>query len=169
MDIVDLVPRSAKSSVETSSLRTPLHDEETSQSGTTATAKPPSIELDDIFLSVKTTKGNHDSRLDVILKTWFQKAKEQVSWQQSDTNWIPGSIWGLSFGIVLCTDVRKNMSSGEVICTKWNDFILKKNKKETRKEKKKTKDIQQQNLGHWMLLFSGRYKSRHVILTFRFQ
>lgn len=45
---------------------------------TTATVKPPSIELDDIFLSVKTTKGNHDSRLNIIHETWFQQAKEQV-------------------------------------------------------------------------------------------
>lgn len=45
---------------------------------TTATVKPPSIELDDIFVSVKTTKGNHDSRLNIIHKTWFQQAKEQV-------------------------------------------------------------------------------------------
>lgn len=49
---------------------------------TTATAKPPSIDLDDIFLSVKTTKGNHDSRLNIIHKTWFQQAKEQVNTMQ---------------------------------------------------------------------------------------
>lgn len=37
------------------------------------------ITLDDIFISVKTTKHYQSTRLPVILKTWFQLAKEQVS------------------------------------------------------------------------------------------
>lgn len=45
----------------------------------TATPKPPTIELNDIFISVKTTKSNHNNRLDLILNTWQQLAKEQVS------------------------------------------------------------------------------------------
>lgn len=45
---------------------------------TTATPKPPTIELNDIFISVKTTKTNHDNRLELILNTWHQLAKEQV-------------------------------------------------------------------------------------------
>lgn len=44
----------------------------------TATPKPPTIELNDIFISVKTTKSNHNNRLDLILNTWQQLAKEQV-------------------------------------------------------------------------------------------
>lgn len=36
------------------------------------------IDLDDIFISVKTTKKFHDSRLKMLVKTWFQLAKEQV-------------------------------------------------------------------------------------------
>lgn len=40
--------------------------------------KPPTTELDDVFISVKTTKGYHESRLALIIKTWFQLAKEQV-------------------------------------------------------------------------------------------
>lgn len=46
---------------------------------TTATPKPPTIELNDIFISVKTTKTNHDNRLELILNTWHQLAKEQVN------------------------------------------------------------------------------------------
>lgn len=38
----------------------------------------PSLELDDIFISVKTTKDYHDTRLSMIVKTWFQLAKDQV-------------------------------------------------------------------------------------------
>jgi len=34
--------------------------------------------LDDIFISVKTTKSFHESRLDVILRTWFVLAKQQT-------------------------------------------------------------------------------------------
>lgn len=45
----------------------------------TATPKPTTISLNDIFISVKTTKLYHDTRLDVIIKTWFQLATDQVS------------------------------------------------------------------------------------------
>lgn len=38
-----------------------------------------SARLDDVFLSVKTTAAYHKARLPVILKTWFQLAKKQVS------------------------------------------------------------------------------------------
>ncbi|GAB6029227.1 hypothetical protein CHUAL_004995 [Chamberlinius hualienensis] len=34
--------------------------------------------LDDIFISVKTTKKFHKNRVDVILKTWFNSAKDQT-------------------------------------------------------------------------------------------
>lgn len=50
-----------------------------SQRSVTGTPKPPTTELDDIFISVKTTKSYHDSRLALIVKTWFQLAKDQVS------------------------------------------------------------------------------------------
>lgn len=46
----------------------------------TVTPKPPIVELDDLFISVKTTKANHNNRLEIILKTWFQMAKEQVKY-----------------------------------------------------------------------------------------
>lgn len=36
------------------------------------------ITLDDIFISVKTTKHYQYTRLPIILKTWFQMAKQQV-------------------------------------------------------------------------------------------
>lgn len=45
----------------------------------TATPKPPTTSLGDIFISVKTTKKNHDNRLELILNTWHQMAKHQVS------------------------------------------------------------------------------------------
>lgn len=40
----------------------------------------PTLELDDIFISVKTTKDYHDTRLSMIIKTWYQLAKDQVSY-----------------------------------------------------------------------------------------
>jgi hypothetical protein len=42
-------------------------------------ALPPSpklTQLDDIFISVKTTLGFHQKRLDAILKTWFALARD---------------------------------------------------------------------------------------------
>jgi len=36
-------------------------------------------QLDDVFISVKTTASYHKARLAVILKTWFQLAANQVS------------------------------------------------------------------------------------------
>ncbi len=35
--------------------------------------------LEDVFISVKTSEKFHDTRLKVILKTWFGTAKQQVS------------------------------------------------------------------------------------------
>lgn len=34
--------------------------------------------LDDLFISIKTTKAFHHSRLNVILRTWFVLARDQV-------------------------------------------------------------------------------------------
>lgn len=42
------------------------------------TPTPRTTDLDDIFISVKTTKDYHDSRLNMIVKTWFQLSKDQV-------------------------------------------------------------------------------------------
>ncbi|XP_060529244.1 fringe glycosyltransferase [Cylas formicarius] len=53
-------------------------------SSATATAKPPTTTLDDVFISVKTTRNYHGSRLPIILKTWFQLAKKQT-WFFTDT------------------------------------------------------------------------------------
>ena len=50
---------------------------EYSDPSATATAKPHAT-LDDVFISVKTTKNFHATRLDVIIKTWFTLAREQV-------------------------------------------------------------------------------------------
>lgn len=44
----------------------------------TATAKP-TTSLDDIFISVKTTKKFHKERLEILLRTWFKLAPRQVS------------------------------------------------------------------------------------------
>lgn len=54
-----------------------LNDEELKRPAT-ATPKPPTTSLNDIFISVKTTKQNHDNRLELILNTWQQLAKQQV-------------------------------------------------------------------------------------------
>lgn len=48
------------------------------QLSVTGTPKPPTTELDDLLISVKTTKGYHETRLEMIVKTWYQLAKEQV-------------------------------------------------------------------------------------------
>lgn len=45
----------------------------------TATMAPFATNLDDVFISVKTTKHYHHSRLPAIIATWFQFAKDQVS------------------------------------------------------------------------------------------
>lgn len=37
------------------------------------------INIDDIFITVKTTRIFHKSRLDIILDTWYTLAKNQVS------------------------------------------------------------------------------------------
>ena len=39
---------------------------------------PASIKQSDIFISVKTTKQFHHKRLDLILKTWFQLARDET-------------------------------------------------------------------------------------------
>ena len=44
----------------------------------TVTPKPTTIQLNDVFLAVKTTQMNHAKRLNIIAKTWFQMAREQV-------------------------------------------------------------------------------------------
>lgn len=44
----------------------------------TATMAPFTTNLDDVFISVKTTKHYHHSRLPAIISTWFQFAKDQV-------------------------------------------------------------------------------------------
>lgn len=44
----------------------------------TATVAPYSTDLNDVFISVKTTRNYHYSRLPSIISTWFQYAKDQV-------------------------------------------------------------------------------------------
>uniref|UniRef100_A0A1B6EG05 Fringe-like glycosyltransferase domain-containing protein n=1 Tax=Clastoptera arizonana TaxID=38151 RepID=A0A1B6EG05_9HEMI len=51
----------------------------------TGTPKSSLIRLHDVFISVKTTGHYHKWRLPVILKTWFQLAKDQT-WFFTDTN-----------------------------------------------------------------------------------
>ncbi|XP_054270130.1 fringe glycosyltransferase [Macrosteles quadrilineatus] len=53
--------------------------------GSTATPKPPNTRPHDVFISVKTTGHYHHARLPVILKTWFQLAKDQI-WFFTDTD-----------------------------------------------------------------------------------
>lgn len=55
------------------------------QLSVTGTPKPPTTELDDLLISVKTTKGYHETRLEMIIKTWYQLAKEQT-WFFTDTD-----------------------------------------------------------------------------------
>lgn len=47
-------------------------------SETTTDSSEPRLTIEDIFLSVKTTKKFHRSRVDVILQTWFKLARDQV-------------------------------------------------------------------------------------------
>ncbi len=39
---------------------------------------PPRTEQEDLFISVKTSRKFHESRLGVVLKTWFQLARDQI-------------------------------------------------------------------------------------------
>ena len=48
------------------------------RSETTTDNSEPRLTIEDVFLSVKTTKKFHRSRLDVILQTWFKLARDQV-------------------------------------------------------------------------------------------
>ncbi|XP_055536258.1 fringe glycosyltransferase [Wyeomyia smithii] len=61
------------------------YDYQNGQLSVTGTPKPPTTELDDVLISVKTTKGYHDTRLEMIIKTWYQLAKEQT-WFFTDTD-----------------------------------------------------------------------------------
>ena len=45
----------------------------------------PQTEQEDLFISVKTSKQFHESRLALVLRTWFQLAKEQI-WFFSDAD-----------------------------------------------------------------------------------
>lgn len=58
--------------------------------------------LNDIFISVKTTKNFHKSRLDVILKTWFSAAREQVSWTNIFFKNINSPLVDRIFLFVIC-------------------------------------------------------------------
>ena len=44
---------------------------------------PPPTEQEDLFISLKTSKQFHESRLAVVIKTWFQLARDQI-WLFSD-------------------------------------------------------------------------------------
>lgn len=56
----------------------PDYAEAAVEAGSTATPKPPLGRLQDVYISVKTTGHYHRARLAVIIKTWFQLAKDQV-------------------------------------------------------------------------------------------
>ncbi|XP_003748205.1 fringe glycosyltransferase [Galendromus occidentalis] len=45
---------------------------------TTTDSSEPRLTIEDLFISVKTTKKFHRSRLDVILQTWFKLARDQT-------------------------------------------------------------------------------------------
>lgn len=49
------------------------------------TSKPAGTRLSDVFISVKTTRNYHKWRLPIILKTWFQLAKDQT-WFFTDSD-----------------------------------------------------------------------------------
>lgn len=63
----------------------------------TEVMKEPLTTLDDVFISVKTASSYHKSRLALILRTWFQLAKTQVSYRKKPeetslaehANWTP--------------------------------------------------------------------------------
>ena len=41
-------------------------------------SNPNRIDLDDVYISVKTSKQFHETRLPIILDTWFEQARNQV-------------------------------------------------------------------------------------------
>ena len=68
----------------------------------TVTPKPTTIQLNDVFLAVKTTQMNHAKRLNIIAKTWFQMAREQVILVRFLS---PVRFLFLLFSLCLCFDV----------------------------------------------------------------
>lgn len=42
------------------------------------TVNSTAVDLNDVFITIKTTKKFHHSRLDLLLSTWFRIAKDQV-------------------------------------------------------------------------------------------
>ena len=52
-------------------------------SSSLSSTPPPQTEQEDLFISLKTSKQFHESRLAVVIKTWFQLARDQI-WFFSD-------------------------------------------------------------------------------------
>lgn len=77
-DVKPLITNNLIPTPTTNAASTKLLNDELATASGIITPKPPIIELNDIFISVKTTKANHATRLDVISKTWFQLAPKQV-------------------------------------------------------------------------------------------
>lgn len=49
--------------------------------------RPPELQLQDVFIAVKTTRAFHRSRLELLLDTWVSRTREQVTgWWL----WAPG-------------------------------------------------------------------------------
>lgn len=57
---------------------------------TETTTKEPSTTLNDIYISVKTGYNYHETRLALILRTWYQLAAAQVSRHCSAAGWAGG-------------------------------------------------------------------------------
>ena len=63
--------------------------------------------LDDVFISVKTTKKFHESRVSLQLETWFNLAREQVSFSSIDFYRPRGKVM-FSEGLSFCPQGRES-------------------------------------------------------------
>ncbi|XP_042219211.1 fringe glycosyltransferase-like [Homarus americanus] len=84
----------------------------------TATAKPATT-LDDVFISVKTTKNFHKTRLDLILKTWFNLARQQT-WFFTDTE--DGEYYHKTGGHLANTNCSASHNRRALCCKMASEF-----------------------------------------------
>lgn len=86
----------------------------------TGTPKPATTNLNDIFITVKTTKLYHDTRLALIIKTWFQLAKDQVSWKCLITSFRSD----FQVQCDTCVSVSKLLCSSQPIRCKCSNHLV---------------------------------------------
>ncbi|KAL7033210.1 hypothetical protein ACKWTF_007506 [Chironomus riparius] len=86
------------------------------------------IDLDDIFISIKTTKKYHNTRLKLIIETWFQLARDQIWFFTDDDDQVYQNLTNNHMVQTKCGQGHYRKS----LCCKMNkefDFFLSTSKK----------------------------------------